>query len=177
MANTLLETFNSFLDLTVGKLDQGSCFSELFVQMGTFLSMTPAQMHFKSFGEQLNLMPKFFIEDTRVPPRIRDITPKRFSDDLQLFPEDAGVASRFGNICTKFLSQSIGKNLSLMPSIGNVSAKRRGNQLQFLPEDASVASGFGNVSSKRVSSRTDNFLNLRQRFLIHIDSVSKTERV
>ena len=40
--NALFESLNSFLHLTIRKLDEGPRFSELCVKMGAFLGMAPA---------------------------------------------------------------------------------------------------------------------------------------
>jgi len=74
--NALFEPFNSVLYLTIRKLDEGARFSELFVQVGFFLGMAPAQMHLESFGDQLKLM-------------------------SESFRKHASVASCFGNIYAK----------------------------------------------------------------------------
>ena len=74
--HALFEPFNSFLYLTIRKLDEGARLSELFVKMGSFLGMAPAQMHLKPFGDQLKFMPEPFSEDASVAFSIGNISPK-----------------------------------------------------------------------------------------------------
>lgn len=125
-ANALLESFHSFLYLTVRKLEERACFSELLIDVGPFFSVTLTHMQLQPFGDQLKLMPEFFVQDTAVPPSI-------------------------GNVGPQLLPQSVRDNLAVVPSIGDIGTQRLGDKLKLLPEsfgeDTGVASRFGDVYS------------------------------
>lgn len=92
--NALFEPFNSFLYLTIRKLDEGARLSELFVKMGSFLGVVSTQMHLKPFGDQLKLMPEPFSEDASVTSSISNICSEPFREGIS-------VTSDIGNICPK----------------------------------------------------------------------------
>ena len=50
----LLQTFNAFLNLPVGELDERAGFPELLIQIGSIVCMTPVEMHLEPFGNQLS---------------------------------------------------------------------------------------------------------------------------
>jgi hypothetical protein len=49
-ANSLFQTLDSFLNLTIRKLDERAGFPKLLVQIGSIIGMTPVEMHPESFG-------------------------------------------------------------------------------------------------------------------------------
>ena len=81
----LLQTFDAFLNLSVRKLDKCAGFPELLVQIGSIIGMTPVEMHLKSFGDELELMPESFGQNTGMSLGIGNLNSKSFSgsaDDL-----------------------------------------------------------------------------------------------
>jgi len=81
----LLQTFDSFLNLPVGELDEGAGFLELLVQIGSIIGMTPVEMHLKPLSDELEFMPESFGQNTGVPFGIGNFNSKGFScsaDDL-----------------------------------------------------------------------------------------------
>ncbi|BFU96880.1 MAG: hypothetical protein NTNFB02_36020 [Nitrospira sp.] len=139
--------------------------------MSTFLRMPLTQMHLKPFGDQLKLMPQFFIKDTAVTPGfgnisaqfllksirqdltaasdLGDIISKRCSRLLKLSPEISSeslrVAPRIRNISPQFLSKFIGKKLAVASRFSDISPQRVGNQLEISPKDTCVAPSLGNI--------------------------------
>jgi hypothetical protein len=77
-ADPLLQAFDAFLNLAVGELDERAGFSELFLKIGSIIGMAPIEMHLKSFGNKLELMPESFCEDTSVTLAIGNFSPKGF---------------------------------------------------------------------------------------------------
>jgi len=147
--NTLFEPLDAFLHLTIGKLDKGTRLSELLVNMGSFLSMTPAQMHVKPFGHQLKFLPEPFSKDARMASGFSNVSPKFFPKPFRKY---LSVPSRFGNVSHKFLPEAFRKYLSVPSRFGNASPKRFSHQLKLLSEPvveiARMAPGIGNVSPK-----------------------------
>ena len=81
----LLQTFDAFLNLAVGKLDERAGFAELLVQMCSIVGMAPVEMHLESFGNQLEFVSKSFGQNTGVTFGIGNFNSKGFScsaDDL-----------------------------------------------------------------------------------------------
>lgn len=81
----LLQTFDAFLNLAVGKLDERAGFAELLVQMCSIIGMAPVEMHLESFGNQLEFVSKSFGQNTGVTFEIGNFNSKGFScsaDDL-----------------------------------------------------------------------------------------------
>lgn len=81
----LLQTFDAFLNLAVGKLDERAGFAELLVQMCSIIGMAPVEMHLESFGNQLEFVSKSFGQNTGVTFGIGNFNSKGFScsaDDL-----------------------------------------------------------------------------------------------
>ena len=81
----LLQTFDAFLNLAVGKLDERAGFAELLVQMCSIVGMAPVEMHLESFGNQLEFVSKSFGPNTGVTFGIGNFNSKGFScsaDDL-----------------------------------------------------------------------------------------------
>lgn len=72
----LFQSLDSLLNLTIRELDERTGFSELFVQIGSIVGMTPVEMQLKSFGHELELMPESFGQNTGVPLRVGNIGPK-----------------------------------------------------------------------------------------------------
>ena len=66
-ADPLFESLDSFMELTVGELDERASFPELIIQMLPVLGMTPVEMHLVSFRHKLDLAPKIFNEDAVAP--------------------------------------------------------------------------------------------------------------
>lgn len=59
-SNPLLQPFHTFLNLAIREVDECACFSELPFKEGLILSMTPVEMHLKSFGNQLEFVAEPF---------------------------------------------------------------------------------------------------------------------
>jgi len=81
----LLQTFDAFLNLAVGKLDERAGFAELLVQMCSIIGMAPVEMHLESFGNQLEFVSKSFGQNAGVTFGIGNFNSKGFScsaDDL-----------------------------------------------------------------------------------------------
>ena len=81
----LLQTFDAFLNLPVGKLDERAGFPELLIQIGPIVGMTSIEMHLKPFGNQLEFVSKSFGQNTGVTFGIGNFNSKGFScsaDDL-----------------------------------------------------------------------------------------------
>lgn len=81
----LLQTLDSFLNLAVRKLDERAGFPELLIQIGPIIGMTPVEMHLEPFGNELELMPESFGQNTGVTLGIGNVGPKCFgsrADDL-----------------------------------------------------------------------------------------------
>jgi hypothetical protein len=75
----LLQTFDAFLNLPVGELNERAGFPELLIQIGPIVDMTPVEMHLEPFGNQLEFVSKPFSQDTSVPFGIDDFSPKSVS--------------------------------------------------------------------------------------------------
>ena len=75
----LLQTFDAFLNLAVGELDEGAGFSELLVQIDSIIGMSPVKMHLEPFGNQLEFVSKSFGENTGVTFGIGNFNSKGFS--------------------------------------------------------------------------------------------------
>lgn len=83
--NTLLQPLHTFLNLTIGEVNECTCFSELPFKEGSIFGMTPVEMHLKSFGNKLEFMPEPFRQNTGVPFGVRKFSSKgvgRCSDEL-----------------------------------------------------------------------------------------------
>ena len=81
----LLQTFDAFLNLPVGELDERAGFSELLVQMCSIVGVAPVEMHLEPFGNQLEFVSKSFGQKTGVTLGIGNFNSKGFSrsaDDL-----------------------------------------------------------------------------------------------
>jgi hypothetical protein len=81
----LLQTFDAFLNLPVGELDERAGFPELLMQMGPIVGMKPVEMHLEPFGNQLEFVSKAFGQNTGVTFGIGNFNSKSFScsaDDL-----------------------------------------------------------------------------------------------
>jgi hypothetical protein len=78
----LLQTFNAFLNLSVGELDERAGSPELLIQIGSIVGMTPVEMHLEPFGNQPELVSKFFSQDAGVPFGIDDFSPKGFCSSV-----------------------------------------------------------------------------------------------
>ena len=84
-ADSLIQTFDAFLNLAVRKLDECAGFSELLVQMCSIVGMAPVEMHLESFRNQLEFVSKSFGQDTGMPFGIGNFDSNGFScstDDL-----------------------------------------------------------------------------------------------
>lgn len=84
-ANSLLQTFDAFLNLAIGELDESAGFPELLIQIRSIVGMTPIEMHLEPFGNQLEFVSKFFSQNAGVLFGIDDFSPKGFCssvDDL-----------------------------------------------------------------------------------------------
>ena len=84
-ANSLFQTLDPFLNLTIRKLDERAGFPELLVQIRSIIGMTPVEMHLKPLSNQLEFLSKSFSQDAGMPFGIDDFCPKDFSsgsDDL-----------------------------------------------------------------------------------------------
>jgi len=60
-------------------------FPELLVQIRSIIGMAPVEMHLEPFGDELELMPESFGQNTGVPFGIDDFSPKSLgnrTDDL-----------------------------------------------------------------------------------------------
>ena len=51
--DTLFEPYHSFLQLTVGQLNECAGFSELIVQILSIISVTPIKVYLESFSHEL----------------------------------------------------------------------------------------------------------------------------
>jgi hypothetical protein len=74
----LLQTFDVFLNLPVGELDERVGFPELLIQTGSIVGMTPVEMHLEPFGQQLEFVSKSFGQNTGVTLGIDDFSSKGF---------------------------------------------------------------------------------------------------
>jgi len=54
-------------------------FPELLVQIGSIIGMTPVEMHLKSFGDELELMPESFGQNAGMSLDIGNLNSKSFS--------------------------------------------------------------------------------------------------
>lgn len=84
-ANALFRPFDSRLSLAIRELDEGPSLSELLVQIRSIIGMAPVEMYLESFGDELELMPESFGQNTSVSLRIGNVGPKCFgsrTDDL-----------------------------------------------------------------------------------------------
>jgi len=104
--DTLFEPFHSFLQLTVGQLNECAGFSELIVQILSIIGMTPVEVHLEPFSHKLKFMPESFCQNTCVAFRIGDICPKRFRHNISV-PLDPG------NVCPKGFGRSADNLLNL----------------------------------------------------------------
>jgi hypothetical protein len=77
--DSLFEPFDPFLNLALRKLDERTSFPELFVQMRSIICVTPIEVHLKSLGNELNFVPEFLSQDTRVSFAVSNLSPKGFS--------------------------------------------------------------------------------------------------
>ncbi|HWF61947.1 MAG TPA: hypothetical protein VN666_16805 [Nitrospira sp.] len=84
-SDTLLQPLYTFLNLSIGELDECACFSELLFKEGSIFGMAPVEMHLKSFGNKLQFVTKSFRQNTSVPLGVSDVYPEgvgRCSDEL-----------------------------------------------------------------------------------------------
>ena len=96
-ANSLFQTFDAFLNLAVGELDERAGFPELLIQIGSIVGMTPVKMHLEPFGNQLEFVSKSFGQNTGMSLGIGNFNSKGFScsaDDLL-------------NLCERFLIHAV----------------------------------------------------------------------
>lgn len=105
-ADPLFQAFNSFLNLAIRELDKRAGFSELFIQIGSIISMTPVEMQLESFGHELEFMPESFGQDTGMPLGIGNFDPKGFSRNVSV-PFDVG------DLCPKGFSRGSDDLLNL----------------------------------------------------------------
>ncbi len=119
-------------------------------------------------------------EVVSMPPRISDVGPQLLPQSIR---KNLAVSSGFGNVGSKrladrmqFLTEPFSKTCRMASGIHDVGPQRLSNQVKLLPEETCVASGFGNVGSQRLSRRTDDVLNLCERFLVHMRSASRRRK-
>ncbi len=67
--DSLFRAFDTFLNLAVRDSDERAGFSELFIQMGSIISVAPLEMHLKSFRNNLKIVPEPFT--AAIDPMIR----------------------------------------------------------------------------------------------------------
>jgi hypothetical protein len=111
-ADPLFQSLDSLLNLTIRELDERTGFSELFVQIGSIVGMTPVEMQLKSFGHELDLMPKSLNENAGVPSDLDDFRPKGFSSNV-------GVPSGLDDFRPKGFNSNVGVPLC----VGNIGPK------------------------------------------------------
>ena len=84
----LLQSFDAFLNLTVGELDERVGFPELLIPISSIVGMTPVEMHLEPFGNQLEFVSKPFSQNAGVPFGVNYFDPNSFGssvDDLLKF--------------------------------------------------------------------------------------------
>jgi len=119
-ANSLLQTFDTFLNLAVRKLDERAGFSELLVQIGSIVGMAPVEMHLEPFGNQLEFVSKSFGQNTGVTFGIGNFNSKGFScsaDDLLNLRERFLIHTVSPYEIAKFMALAEGSQTAL-PSPG-----------------------------------------------------------
>ena len=117
-ANSLFQTLDSFLNLTIRKLDERAGFPELLVQIGSIIGMTPVEMHLKSFGDELELMAESFGQNAGMSLDIGNLNSKSFSgsaDDLLNLRERLLVHAVSPYEVAKFMAFPKGSQTALPP--------------------------------------------------------------
>jgi len=116
----LLQTFDAFLNLPVGELDERAGFPELLIQIGSIVGMTPVEMHLEPFGNQLEFVSNSFGQNTGVTFGIGNFNSKGFScsaDDLLNLRERFLIHTVSPYEVAKFMALAEGSQTAL-PSPG-----------------------------------------------------------